>query len=147
MLFGVQWLSTLGDILWNFKRLQMKFVLNKDLVVLQGTEISEVQAITEEQREKLLSKPITSNMIQAFNIQVTIAANSIHSIQAFTSVSTEEPDSLHPRLAAVIEEFQHLFEEPNSLPRHRGQDHRIQLKEGSQPPISDLIRIQVCRKM
>ncbi|PKI74171.1 hypothetical protein CRG98_005409 [Punica granatum] len=47
MVLGVQWLSTLGDILWNFKELQMKFVVGDKESILQGSNSEELKTIGE----------------------------------------------------------------------------------------------------
>jgi len=37
MVLGVQWLASLGPILWDFEKLRMKFKYEGQLVVLRGT--------------------------------------------------------------------------------------------------------------
>jgi len=43
MVLGVQWLSTLGCILWNFEELEMEFSYEGKRMVLGGTQKSNVE--------------------------------------------------------------------------------------------------------
>lgn len=36
MIHGNQWLAKLGNIVWNFRRLHMKFSKDKEKIALQG---------------------------------------------------------------------------------------------------------------
>jgi hypothetical protein len=50
-----------------------------------------------------------------------------------TTVDKSVP-STHPEIAALLQEFSDVFEEPTTLPPERQCDHAIPLKEGSTPP-------------
>lgn len=45
MVFGVQWLATLGSICWDFKKLLMKFTIGGDKYKLKGASPKRVQAL------------------------------------------------------------------------------------------------------
>ncbi|GJW67106.1 reverse transcriptase [Tanacetum coccineum] len=45
MVLGVQWLSTLGDIKWNFKNLTMEFELMGKRIMLRGTKQTTLQSM------------------------------------------------------------------------------------------------------
>ena len=52
MVLGIQWLSTLGNIKWNFKELVMKFMSGGQKVCLRGTKQSELQWINGKQLQR-----------------------------------------------------------------------------------------------
>nr|GEU73192.1 putative mitochondrial protein [Tanacetum cinerariifolium] len=52
MVLGIQWLSTLGNIQWNFHDLVMRFVYEGQKVFLRGTKQSELQWINGKQLQK-----------------------------------------------------------------------------------------------
>jgi len=43
MILGIQWLSTLGPILWDFDKLKMQFNYRGRTVVIQGNQQASVQ--------------------------------------------------------------------------------------------------------
>lgn len=45
----------------------------------------------------------------------------------------QAPDPEHPAVAALLKEFDLVFAEPTTLPKHKPWDHRIQLLEGTKP--------------
>ena len=45
VVLGAQWLSTLGPIVWDFSKLQMKFFLQDKEVALQGLTIPEDKVV------------------------------------------------------------------------------------------------------
>ncbi|PKI68034.1 hypothetical protein CRG98_011630 [Punica granatum] len=54
MVLGVQWLSTLGGIIWNFKELQMKFQVRGKEKMLKGDRKEDLKTVNEAQMDKLL---------------------------------------------------------------------------------------------
>ncbi|PKI45685.1 hypothetical protein CRG98_034001 [Punica granatum] len=142
IVFGVQWLSTLGDILWNFKELQMRFKLRGEDSLLKGSDMEELKTIDREQMEKLLLRKDQLAAIQLCSLQL---ANSCK-----VPIPSSGGRSLDPELATLLKEFEDIFEERKGLPPKRAQDHKIPLKEGSQPvnirpysisrPLTDLLK-------
>lgn len=65
MVLGVQWLSILGDILWNFNTLRMEFMYNGKRVVLRGLHSNNLKVIKSSRMRKLLqqSQQVESAML------------------------------------------------------------------------------------
>ena len=55
LVLGIQWLRELGDIVWNFKTLQMKFCTGEKEVTLQGNQVPgyAVAAVSEGKLSKI----------------------------------------------------------------------------------------------
>lgn len=56
LVLGVQWLSTLDTIKWNFKELTMKFLFNGKKVILRGTNQSELTWMSGKQLSKHMTQ-------------------------------------------------------------------------------------------
>ena len=54
LVLGIQWLSTLGVIKWDFKQLRMEFTYKGRLMVLRGMSIKKPQLMRQEQLPKAL---------------------------------------------------------------------------------------------
>lgn len=54
MVLGIQWLSTLGPILWDFQNLSMQFQLQGKPLVLKGESQMKVEQVSPKQLEKTL---------------------------------------------------------------------------------------------
>lgn len=54
MVLGVQWLTTLGSVLWDFKELRMEFQAQGWKHVLRGGNSVEIQQVTSAQMQKLM---------------------------------------------------------------------------------------------
>ncbi|XP_042032325.1 uncharacterized protein LOC121779040 [Salvia splendens] len=123
LILGGEWLSTLGEITWNFNKLSMQFEVCGNKVKLQGELWSPKydqlhclhvfnQTEVDEEERKL------SQMIPSID----------GDIRCCYGVSTEE---IWPSLSSILMENEKIFMEPVTLPPQREQDHKIVLKEGS----------------
>ncbi|GJT44210.1 hypothetical protein Tco_0952925 [Tanacetum coccineum] len=119
MVLGVQWLATLGNILWNFNELRMAFEYKGRTVTLRGTQKSTLQWM----QGKRLIQPTTelsSMMLCVYHVA------KLSMIQAHKAKQT-------PVIIELLEEYADVFVVPTSLPLERSYDHKIVLKEGSAP--------------
>lgn len=128
MVLGIQWLITLGDIMWNFRKLKMEFSIKGHKVSLRGVQPTAVKMLTAGKMDKLLAKPAELCMI---SMGMWLGGNqavegSLFSLTGEALVSTETH-----ALEAVLDNYADLFETPTDLPPSRSHDHRIILKEGT----------------
>lgn len=130
MVLGIQWLVTLGDIMWNFSDLRMVIPNGNKKVVLRGIQPHSVKFMTSKQTQKLLQ-----------NLS-DIALTCIGSVTHVDGHFEKEPNSSGPSLLSLeaqpfklgdelLLKFKDLFEEPQNLPPSRAHDHAITLKEGT----------------
>ncbi|XP_057967759.1 uncharacterized protein LOC131157517 [Malania oleifera] len=110
MVLGVQWLSTLGPILWDFTKMTMWFTWNDAPLVLQG----------------LTSKNLLEEQLfyKKHPLGVTL--------QLLDQAKEEEKGAEDDVISTVLTNFQRVFEDPKGLPPRRAQDHAISLIEGAQ---------------
>ncbi|GJX34061.1 retrotransposable element Tf2 [Tanacetum coccineum] len=111
LVLGVQWLSVLGDIKWNFKDLVMNFVYNGRRMVLRGTQKAALQWMNGKRQSKA-----TSNG-QVFCVYPNTLFN-------MTQTTTSPPCS---QITDLLDSYQDVFVTPTSLPPKRKQDHIIPL--------------------
>ncbi|XP_075666464.1 uncharacterized protein LOC142636214 [Castanea sativa] len=112
---GTQWLSTLGEIQWNFKLLTMGFCYEDHQVPLQGLTPSLGSSIVD-------CKPFFKASVKK-GLLLQIA-----SVEAIVSEVR-----LPAEVDSFLQEFEHVFETPTGLLPLRGHEHPIVLKEGAQP--------------
>ncbi|XP_071923237.1 uncharacterized protein [Coffea arabica] len=131
VVLGMQWLSTLGDVKWNFADLKMEFVQRGKRVVLRGSRQHPVQVVSKKQMQKLLNKP---EQIESGQLCLVTAENDHDEMIA--NCATMEPNvKVTPykhQLDLLLLKYHEVFDEPMELPPARMHDHRIYLKEGTQ---------------
>ena len=114
VVLGTHWLSTLGEINWDFHLLTMKFVYLGKVVFLQGLRPSDSTIL---EADRFLNDSARKGLV----LQLS-PANSA------TAIQPQIPSAL----SDLLNEFSKVFEVPSSLPPIRGHEHSITLKEGSQ---------------
>lgn len=118
MVLGVQWLSTLGPVLWDFKNLKMEFTVLGTKHTLKGGEVPAVQLVDAKAMEQLLRRNPQGIMAQMCSIQV----------------ESSEQIQVNPEISILLQNYEDVFSEPKSLPPVRAHDHQIPLFPGTQPP-------------
>lgn len=129
LVLGVQWLSTLGPIIWDFTKSQMEFSIEGRRFVLRGAKQTSIKLIN----NKSSSHAVQQGAQLCF-LYLNKTENSI-AVPCCTLMSMEDHSlGLPATIEDLIQEFQDIFNEPSRLPpRRMGFDHRIPLKEGSIP--------------
>ena len=114
MVLGVQWLATLGLILWNFEDLTMEFSVGEKRQLLKGNKKAEVKRSNGNEQKVVLQAA------QLFALHITPSQD---------YASKTQTGSKEPQLSQLLKEYA----EPKSLPAPRSHDHKITLKEGTSP--------------
>ena len=72
LVLGIQWLVELGNIIWNFKKLQMRFMRKGRECIFQGSKgnMHHVLTISGDKMDKMLNKGLQLSMIQCYEVQV-----------------------------------------------------------------------------
>ena len=120
---GAQWLMTLGPILWDFSKMQMKFSMEGKEVMLQGRSTPSSKFVDEEDMRRELKKRKQGVLLQLY---------------AITPVDQQPQDLTHgtkedERLQKILASFGDLFAQPKQLPPTRSHDHKIPLILGKGP--------------
>jgi len=121
MVLGIQWLTSLGPILWDFEKLRMEFKKEGRRMVLRGTQKTEVEWLGGKKWQQSIQKNS-----QLFAIQVQ---------GAYQAMGLESEKTANPEVQTMLQRYADVFEEPKTLPPHRGLDHKIILKP-STPPVN-----------
>ena len=118
MVLGVQWLQSLGPITWDFNKLTMEFVVENQLVTLQGIAAGRVQVATKKQNARCGTF--------ATNTCTLLMTSIGHTAPVECSAGWE---SFPQELQTLLSQYSILFEVPQGLPPVRQQDHRILLTD------------------
>nr|GEY77900.1 hypothetical protein [Tanacetum cinerariifolium] len=119
LVLGVQWLSILGNIKWNFKDLIMDFMYNDRRRVLRGLHKAALQCLSGKRQSKEIS-----------NGQVLC----VYPKTLFKMTQTTT-SPLCSQITALLDSYQDVFVTPTSTPPKRKQDHIIPLLPNT-PPIN-----------
>lgn len=111
MVLGIQWLSTLGEIRWNFKELRIGFIYRGKYMTLGGTSKSATQWMT--------GRPIVGAQCASMTLCV----------YPVSMLNTMELS--HTFLDPLLAEYDDVFAKPKGMPPQRSHDHRIPMKEGA----------------
>jgi hypothetical protein len=116
VVLGVDWLSCLGPILWDFGTLTMKFPYHNVEVTLQG----------------LYPVP---DLLYAREVMPKPAGASCKGVwvQLMEITAEQSKTVLHPAVQELVEGYSDVFKEPKGLPPSRSCDHNITLKDEAKP--------------
>lgn len=121
-ILGIQWLRTLGPILWDFSALTMKFTWAGFPCVLQGLQQGPTVILEGEESFKLPKHERKWLLLK-------LKGHSYSEARLSTSGHAQPPSPI----AAILKDFEEVFHEPKGLPPSRAHDHAIPLQEGTQP--------------
>ena len=122
VVLGVQWLSTLGPFLSDFKVPSIQFVYDNTPVTIVGNPPA---------------TPTQASLAQFNRFIFTDAIESAHTV-TLAAVHPDEPTNTltstsHPDITNLLSHFGYIFTKPQGLPPHRTLDHHIHLQPNSQP--------------
>ena len=123
MVLGIQWLTTLDDIKWNFKKLVMEFEYKMKKVVLRGTRDITLHWM---QGKKSHKEP-GHKQAELYSMRYCIYPVSCCQMEGQSGSNVE--------VESIVEKFEGVFAVPTELPPHRSHDHKIPLLPNT-PPIN-----------
>jgi hypothetical protein len=114
MVLGIQWLVSLGPIIWNFKVLIMEFTVVRQSFLLQGL----ITHFLWKESDLVGSKGESSK-----GLFLHLLNNVEESVREFLGLKVKE----------LLGSFGDVFAELKGLPPNRSHDHSITLKSDAQP--------------
>lgn len=129
LILGIQWLITLGPVLWDFTKLHMEFTTGGRRFVLRGTKPFRIKLIN----NKTFTQAVQQGAQMCF-LYMDSSGNQLD-VPTCKAVPQEGPQVEIPtQIQDLISEYDDIFTDPKFLPPPRlGFDHKIPLKEGSTP--------------
>ncbi|XP_074363636.1 uncharacterized protein LOC141704251 [Apium graveolens] len=127
MVLGIQWLSILGPVYWDFKKLKMEFILDDEQISLKGIPQKKVKVIEGHPSVKLMQNAAHCCLIQVRSLSSVLLCNTeVHSKMDSPAPSIED----FLEFQKLKQTYVSVFDEPKDLPPTTGIfDHKIPLKE------------------
>ncbi|KAJ0578410.1 putative nucleotidyltransferase, Ribonuclease H [Helianthus annuus] len=126
MVLGVQWLLTLGSIVWNFMDMTMQFTIGNTQCSLKGVDSNKVSLCSANSMNTLLGQQ--DKIVEAHLFSLQLQSNE-EEFQHETKICDVKNDD---QLTKLLTGFEDIFQTPTTLPPKRAFDHRILLKDESQ---------------
>lgn len=130
MILGKDWLDNFRPMWVHWKCQILCFTLQGRRITLHGVKAitSVCKKVIATKLQGMLRRGALTHVVQIYEgKEATICALD-------EAVDPETVSSTLPGpIASLLEEYQHLFGEPKSLPPRRAQDHQIPLLPGAQP--------------
>lgn len=120
LVLGVQWLCEVNPIQWDFVEQIMRFDYKGKQECLSGITNNKWEVISADDMAMEMKTANHIDVIQLLAIELQVCT---------TDVKSEH----HPKLESLLNNYEDLFVELNSLPPERLQDHQIPLKPGTAP--------------
>lgn len=122
VVLGVQWLSSVSPVLWDFQLLTMEFEVNGKKYRLEHSALlhPSIQEISLQQLDKEFNNSNMGILLYSMETEKLEASE-------LTPLQLSE-------LQALLGNFKEIFVLPSSLPPPRQHDHHIPLLPGSKPP-------------
>ncbi|XP_016544368.1 uncharacterized protein LOC107844474 [Capsicum annuum] len=125
IVLGVQWLTTLGRILFDFQNKSIEFRYQGKKHVLRGAGVH----IKTAKAKSLIKKEGQEAQI----FMMTVTNPTVNEVNC-CSIQVTPGTNLLPELKPLLEQFACIFELPSTLPPHRGVfDHQIPLMKSAIP--------------
>jgi hypothetical protein len=125
VVLGIQWLRSLGPILWDFIKLTMVFDYEGRSCLLQGLVTLNTLDLVEGDSFRLPKTERRGVLLQLLHQPASTMA-----LEGISLPSTTAPAG---PLTDILNSFADVFAEPQGLPPARSHDHAIPLQEGAQP--------------
>ncbi|WVZ58303.1 LOW QUALITY PROTEIN: hypothetical protein U9M48_008586, partial [Paspalum notatum var. saurae] len=131
MILGEDWLESCSPMWVDWKLKQMAFTVAGQKVALQDItdDVTNCSAISVHKLKGLVRQGAITHCIQ-WKEEVQLLDATLNDVSTIEHSTLSELPSV---VQAVIQDFEHLFANPTSLPPHRQADHMIPLLPGSQP--------------
>ncbi|MFS7916261.1 putative aspartic peptidase domain superfamily, DNA/RNA polymerase superfamily [Helianthus anomalus] len=123
MVLGVQWLLTLGSIIWNFVDMTMQFSIGNTQCKLKGVDNNEMTLCSVSSMNNLLGQEKKVAEAHLFSMQLQSAESEFqHGTKVLNVIESKD-------LQALLTEYEDVFQVPSALPPKREFDHRNLLKD------------------
>ncbi|GJR12483.1 transposon ty3-I gag-pol polyprotein [Tanacetum coccineum] len=137
MVLGIQWLSTLGDIKWNFQELKMEFFYNNKRICLRGTNKSMTHWLD---ARKQIEKMDTVGGAEL--MMMSIYPNT--GLQLMSMEEVDQTDTkVDPKIQEVLDKYAEVFAVPNKLPPVR-QLNKHTIKDKFPIPVIEELINELC---
>ncbi|GKC16027.1 retrotransposable element Tf2, partial [Tanacetum coccineum] len=127
MVLGIQWFVTLGKVTFDFDNRCIEFDHKGRKVVLRGSDDKPIQTVGEQKMRQTIQQGGEICMLQVLAVEGEEYSNDLQ-----VKVVADAPVSKD--IQQLIQKKEQNFQDPVNLPPFRpGYDHKITLKEGSNP--------------
>ncbi|KAJ9542329.1 hypothetical protein OSB04_028835 [Centaurea solstitialis] len=125
VVLGIQWLQKLCKVTHDYAHQTMEFTVNNKKHKLKGDDALRFKKIGFHQMQALLDTDELYGVYDVYKLQPDQAKDD--------ATNPEKATPIHPDIDALLDRYQELFTEPNSLPPHRVIHHRIHLFPNTKP--------------